>query len=268
MRFLLGLSASSLIALLAGKRHFLTASGVIATIVLGTATCAIAPWPTWGLWILFFGSSVAIQLFKKIIGFTEQDSFAEKGAIRDGFQILANSLPALLCLVGFAVTQDELFLAAFAAGVAGATADTWASEIGIMSPTPPRSILTRKILPKGKSGGVTLLGIGASLGGAGMIAGAYWVCFSLLHRQLEPLMIPVIILLSGMLDSVYDSLLGASLQASFRCRVCGQQTEKNSHHQQPTQLVQGIGWFTNDWVNLVSGILTVLVSFALMKLLL
>lgn len=266
MLFLLGLFASSFIAIFAGKKQLLTDSGVIATIVLGTVTCTIAPWPTWGLWILFFGSSVAIHLFKKIIDFTELDSFAEKGAVRDGFQILANSLPALLCLVGFAITQSDLFLIAFAAGVAGAAADTWASEIGVLSPTPPRSILTGKILPKGKSGGITLLGTCASLCGAGMIAAAYWVGFSLLQRQLISLKGPIIILLSGTLDSVFDSLLGAGLQASFQCRVCGRLTEKSVHHQQSTELVHGLRWFTNDWVNLVSGGLTVLLSLGLIKL--
>jgi uncharacterized membrane protein len=135
--------------------------------------------------------------------------------------------------------------------LAAAAADTWASEIGIRSPTPPRLITTGKLVPPGTSGGVTRLGWLASAGGATLVAAAYLLAGR--GTDWRPTLLSA--LLGGLLGSLADSLVGATLQASYRCDRCGHRSESPRHgcgQGGAMQLARGRAEVTNDAVNLVA----------------
>jgi len=104
-----------------------------------------------------------------------------------------------------------------------ANGDTWASELGtvvtIIS-SQPRLITSFRSVPKGTNGGVTLGGLVFSLLGGALIGLTYYVVIlftidsAVLGRS--PSQFPLIYLgaIGGLLGSVVDSLLGATLQFS------------------------------------------------------
>ena len=79
----------------------------------------------------------------------------------------------MLC-IGNAIWPDPVWWLIFVGVMATVNADTWATEIGGMSKSIPRSIMNGKPVPAGTSGGITGLGLLASLlGGAfiGLVGG-------------------------------------------------------------------------------------------------
>jgi len=96
---------------------------------------------------------------------------------------------------------------AFAGSLAAATADTWATEIGRRSPTPPRLITSWTPVPAGTDGGMTLLGTAGGIAGAGFIAGTSY----LLGYPWAG-----VIALAGALGMLLDSMLGATVQGRVR----------------------------------------------------
>jgi len=60
--------------------------------------------------------------------------------------------------------------------------------------------------------------------------------------------------ISGQIVSLVDSLLGATIQAVYRCPECGVPTESRVHRVcgEATELVRGQPWITNDTVNALS----------------
>lgn len=113
---------------------------------------------------------------------------------------------------------------------AAVAADTFSSELGILSKSPPRLITspTLRVVPPGTNGGVTLTGLLAGVLGAFLIAvtSVLFVPFcaeswSLLERGLFVAAVTV----CGTLGSLLDSLLGGLLQASVVDKRSGKVVE-------------------------------------------
>ncbi|WP_430603308.1 hypothetical protein IGJ02_000694 [Enterococcus sp. DIV0724b] len=263
-KLLLGFIVGSLIATFSYTTNLLTKSGAFAVIFIAGVVCGFGPWFTWLLLILFFGSSGCVHLAKKVMKIAKIDSIAEKGHTRDAWQVLANSLPAIISLVLFYYTENQLFMIGYVSAIAGATADTLGSEIGILSTHVPHSIITLKPIEPGLSGGISILGSVASIFGSLLISFAFWLFFGWNHFSQLPTSVMIIVpCICGIVNSIVDSLLGATLQAKYRCVICEQLTEQKKHHLQPSKLVNGISWLSNDWVNFFSGCLTILLSWVI-----
>ncbi|ALS01629.1 hypothetical protein ATZ33_09680 [Enterococcus silesiacus] len=261
-KLLLGFIVGSVIAMLSYITHFVTKSGALALIFVATIICGFGPWPTWGLIIIFFTSSGCIHLAKKMMNITKVESVTAKGHARDAWQVFAHSLPAIISLILFYYTKKPLFLIGYVSAIAGATADTFGSEIGILSKKVPRSIVSFKPIEPGLSGGISILGSVASLLGSLLISLSFWLFYSWYHASVLPISLIVIVpFICGIVTSLVDSLLGATLQVTYRCSICGKLTEQRYHHLQQTKQIHGISWLSNDWVNFFSSCFTVLFSW-------
>jgi uncharacterized protein (TIGR00297 family) len=249
VNWLIGFCVAGLIALLACRLRLLTAGGAWAAVVVGTSVFGAggieASLPMVGF---FFTSS----LLPRVLGrphATEQ---------RTAAQVLANGLAPTLCCWGAALlpAYAEAFWRGYLASVATATADTWATEFGVRFGNPVWHITTRRRIPAGESGGVSWQGTLASAAGASLIA----LSGQLLVGSAETLATAAALGCGGMM---LDSLLGATLQARYRCNVCAALTEQATCCGMPTQHIGGLRAIENNTVNALSTLATATAGFLL-----
>jgi uncharacterized protein (TIGR00297 family) len=269
----LGLVLSAVAGGLGYWRQALTVSGLIGAVLVGTLIFGFGGW-IWGLLLItFFVSSSMLSHYRRADKETVADKFA-KGSRRDLSQALANGGAGAVLALAFAAYPNPLFFAAFLGVMGTVNADTWATELGILSPVRPRLITTGEEVPPGTSGGVTQMGIWASVAGAlliGTVATALTQGWSLLNGSgwsLKAASFPLLAVVGGLVGSLFDSLLGASVQGIYYCDLCEKETERPTHHcGQATYLVRGHAWLSNDLVNLLASLLGGLVAASLAWLL-
>ncbi|HNQ95915.1 MAG: DUF92 domain-containing protein [Anaerolineales bacterium] len=256
---LYGFLLAIVIASLAYRARSLSKSGAFAAMILGTIIFGLGGIP-WAVLLLtfFFTSSALSRAFKKRKqGLNEKYS---KGDQRDAGQVFGNGgLAAAFVIFHYVYPESNIGWIGFAASLAAVNADTWATELGVLNPTPPRMIMDlRKRVEKGTSGGVSLVGTLASLAGSALIA-----ALASLFTANWSLFLPIT--LSGLAGSLFDSFLGATVQAMYFCPKDNKETEKHPLHTCGTETVhlRGWRWLTNDWVNFACGVFGTVVAFLL-----
>jgi uncharacterized protein (TIGR00297 family) len=262
---LLGFLLSSGIGIMAYKRKSLSRSGVVGATATGTTIFGMGGW-RFALTVIFFfvSSSLWSHFRAQDKAQTAADKFS-KGAQRDLAQVAANGGVATLMALGYGSSRAAAVRAAFQAGYIGAlataTADTWATELGVLSPHAPRLITSGKPIPPGSSGGITLLGTTAAAAGSLGLGLFYW----LLHPRHRPaLQFSCIALISGLAGSFFDSYLGATIQSMRYCPHCQKETERHQHNcGTATTPLRGVPWLNNDGVNLLSNAFGALVAIVL-----
>jgi uncharacterized protein (TIGR00297 family) len=253
----IGLALASVIGGIAWRLRMLSFSGWIAAGVIGGLTFGFGGFPAAMLLISFFASS---SLLSKVFAFRKQSVAANfaKGGRRDWAQVAANGGAAVLALMAAASGWLPIPLAwiAFNSSLATVTADTWATEVGVLSNTKPILITTGKSVPHGTSGGVSILGSGVALLGASMIGLFAWL-LGVTSLSSLPL-----IALAGLLGSSIDSGMGATVQATFFCPKCQKETERHPLHYcgTETRLSRGLRWLDNDWVNFISSFVSAILA--------
>lgn len=247
---LFGVFFSAIISAAAYLRGSLSASGVFGGVLLGTVvyTGGGLPWAI--LLVAFFVSSSLLSHYKARIKEPLAEKF-QKGHRRDLGQVLANGGAAGIAALAYAFTPQQIYLIAFVGALATVTADTWATELGVLSVRPPRMITTGRIAAAGTSGAITLLGTSVALAGALFIG----ITAAVTNGQAFSLTTLLICGGAGLLGSLFDSLLGATVQATYFCDVDQTETESSLHRcGRATRLVRGWRWLDNDWVNFISSV--------------
>lgn len=216
----------------------LSPAGTFSALAVGTAVWIGTGWRGGVVLVVFFVTASALT---------------PGGGRRQPRQVFANGAAAALCAL--LARADGAFALAFAGAVAAAAADTWSTEIGGRSRAVPRSITTGRPVARGASGGITLagtaggflgailIGITAWLVGLATLAGAAWIAGG------------------GCAGTLADSILGASLQARWRCRSCGAAIETPIHACGGSGApLSGWRWLNNDAVNAVATLVGAMVA--------
>ena len=296
LRTVTGLILAKRISASGLRKRSLNPSGAISAFIVASLSLSTS-WRN-GITLLTFywTSSKLTRVGSKIKGKLEEG--ATEGGERGTSQVLACSLIAVICgcirriVVGrdgallfgqsativspsLALLGDQLTLAyvAFFACCAG---DTWASELGILSKSLPRLITKPwKKVPPGTNGGVSLVGLLASAAGGtvmGLVHGIFvpsgiatllpfFMSSSITYSQFtrEVLVLTFVGFMGGLGGSLLDSLLGATIQATYY----DQETRRIAKKAGPATIrVGGLGFLSNEMVNVVSTALSELLFAA------
>ncbi|OGO30016.1 MAG: hypothetical protein A2Z16_01825 [Chloroflexi bacterium RBG_16_54_18] len=267
MELFLGFLVAAVVGATAWKAGALSRSGAAAAAVTGGLIFGLGSLAWAALLLVFFiSSSLLSRMFgSRKAALTEKFS---KGSRRDWAQVTANGgLGALLALAWAIGDHPTWAWAAFAGAMAAVNADTWATELGVLNPAPPRLITTFKPVERGASGGVSPLGSLAAVGGAGLIA---FIALVFTPGGMDSfqtaLPILVVITVAGACGALFDSLLGATVQAIYFCPTCNKETERHPLHTcgTPTVLRRGWRWLNNDVVNFFASLIGALAAVGLL----
>ena len=204
---IIGLVSASL------RARILDRNGIIAAALLGFFVGILGHW-TWLLLLLCFLLSSHLATKWRFEEKTARGLNESSDGHRGWINVAANGgMPALVALLAFVLEDWENGLWMFAAAVAVATSDTWASEIGCLD-NRVRMITTLKPCEAGVNGGFSPNGqIAAALGGiliglSALVAGL--IMFSL--GFVEGFQLAAVVAGLGFLGCQIDSLLGALLE--------------------------------------------------------
>ena len=247
MQLLFGFLLGAAIGASAWRIGSLSASGAFAAAFTGGLVFGLGGLPWAVLLLAFFISS---SLLSRIFG-TRKSALNEKfskGGRRDWAQVLANGgLGAMLAVIYNLSGNPSWAWVAFAGAMAAVNADTWATEIGVLSPAAPRLITNGKSVERGTSGAISATGNLAVLGGAGLIG----IAAGTFSPPDSFLIILAVTIVGGICGALFDSFLGANLQAIYYCPSCQKETERHPRHicGSQTNHLRGREWLNNDLVN-------------------
>ena len=211
-------------------KPWLSPAGTASALAVGAAVWIGTGWRGFVVLVVFFVTASALT---------------PGGGRRRPAQVFANGGIAALCAL--LARADGAYALAFAGAVAAAAGDTWSTEIGGRSRATPRSITTGRPVERGVSGGITVMGTVGGCLGAILIAATAWIV------GLATTGGAAWIAIGGTAGMLADSLLGASLQARWRCTLCGALIEAPVHDCGGGGApASGWRWLDNDAVNAVA----------------
>lgn len=221
-------------AILAIKFRILDHGGTISAVIIG-GIILFSQGIRWFLLLLIF-------LILGVIATKYKENMKRKRlrerASRKAGNVIANGLiPAFLAALS--IKYD--FSALFVASIAVALADTFASELGVLSDNAYLIINLKKVEP-GTNGAISLLGESVALLGAFIIS---FLGFFLLNLTIYE---SILCILLGLFGCHIDSLLGATFQGRYKGNIRGEDSI-----------------LTNNDVNLISIAITTLLAFIIIE---
>ena len=261
-RALIGAVLAALITALARRHGTLSESGQWAAFGTGIVSAA-AGWTWAALLIAYFTAASAVTRFGAATKAARTRGILPQVTARSASQVLANG--AAFAILAFAARTRTWSPWGFAAlgALAAASADTWATEVGVVLGRRPRSILTGSVVAPGMSGGVTFTGLFAAAAGAAFVGYAA----TLLNDTPAILRVLVVVGAAGFAGAVLDSVLGAAVQARRWCEPCQEWTERRVHPcGYRTVHAKGLRWCSNDVVNLATTVAGAAGAFGLSRL--
>jgi uncharacterized protein (TIGR00297 family) len=267
----MGLALAAGFAILSRLLRFLSTSGAIAAGLLGVIVFGLGGVPFAVPLLAFFVSSSLLSKLGRARKAAQQVHY-DKSSTRDAWQVLANGgvagILVIVCALNVASLPPRNCMLLYLAALAAVNADTWATELGGLWRGRPLLVTTMRRVEGGVSGAVSALGLAGAAAGAFFVVGAGWLAWP--DRSPILLWPPdgaeiLAVGWAGFVAAFGDSILGASIQAQYKCAACGKVTERRSHCGGPAVLTRGHPWITNDIVNLLTSLMGVLFAGLLLS---
>jgi len=274
------------------KKEILTVGGSYSALVVGTIISLCGYEYFIILSAFFFSSTKATHLHKQIKTKLLGETYMKEKK-RNAIQVLSKSLfPTIVCLIIYAKygkgmdifnkygklsDKCKIFLDAFFIGFfESANADTWASELGILSREQPILILHGfKSVPKGINGAMSRYGTVCSILGGMFISSIVILCnicrmgvLTFVKSDNRVFLLGLKVLLYGgvigFIGSLIDSILGQTVQLTIynvtkQC-VIEKDGEEEARKNGDELKYYGKDLFNNSGINLVTGVITALLS--------
>lgn len=240
---------SLLLGLIAYLKKALTMPALILAVLFSTLITYFGGLTSFIILVVVFLGSIITKLFHK----------NKKSNKRKLIQIISNVGIGVLSLIIYKFTSNDLYLLIYASVMAESLADTLASDIGVLSKSEPINILTFKKGERGLSGNISFLGLTSALIGSLLIGTIYYIG---MDKSITSF---IIIILSGFLGSLIDSILGASIQVKYKCTKCKKITERKEHCGKKTNYYKGIKWIDNNLVNLLSNAIVFIILLIILN---
>ncbi|HRE26583.1 MAG TPA: DUF92 domain-containing protein, partial [Anaerolineales bacterium] len=159
---------------------------------------------------------------------------------------------------------SPLWWAGYVGAIATVNADTWATELGVLARARPILLTTGQPVEPGTSGAITATGTAAALAGSAVIA-LIGAIFTWPQGWAAVLAIGLGGSLAGLFGSLFDSLMGATVQAIYYVDALGKETEQHPVHRSghPTRHIRGWAWLNNDLVNFIASVVGAALAAAL-----
>lgn len=245
---ILAYTFSGLTSLYAFKKRSVTVSGLMSMLVISSYFIGNNGIGALSILFAMFATATLLTKFKHEYKAQLTDKVLKKHGPRDAIQALCNLGIALLCFILYTYTHNAVFQLALVCSVAASNADSWASEIGILSKQHPVLLTNFKTCKPGISGGITLLGTLAGISGSIFIALISVALKPMLSLELSTIHLFSIVSIAGISGLFVDSILGATLQIVYK----DAQEQETENVLWGTTKSRGIPGFNNDWVNFTS----------------
>jgi uncharacterized protein (TIGR00297 family) len=204
------LALCALLSFISYRLHLLTASGSIASFLMGVVIGSFGSVSWLIILIAFALSGFLVTKFKFELKRRKGVQEGKKGE-RTWKNVVANGLvPALIAVVAWALGQQDSPAAGliYLTAVSVAASDTIASELGVLS-NRTFLITSMKKVAVGTNGGVSAYGTAWALVGATVASLLGWLLLFPWGTIDERILIPIVM---GFLGCNIDSLIGATLE--------------------------------------------------------
>ncbi|MEM0017903.1 MAG: DUF92 domain-containing protein [Candidatus Korarchaeum sp.] len=219
--------------------------GLIAGIIVGSLFVLTGGYAAVTMLLTFFLIGSIFTKYK--YSYKEGMKAAEpRGGARGWRNVFSNLFFPSLALLLYYINANRIYLIAFLSSISCSLADTLASELGPLDRRGPWMITNLRKVPHGTSGAISIVGTLSSF------LGAFVIPLEALSFGMVDLTTFVLSSTLGFLSSLFDSFLGATLQARFLCERDGSVVEDPSSCQDRVIRLSGLPWINNHSVNLIS----------------
>jgi uncharacterized protein (TIGR00297 family) len=260
MQIAIGIGFSVIISLIAYKLKALSMSGAIGALIVGSIIFGLSGL-IFAVPLLFF--FITGSLLSRLENESKQQSLKilAKPGPRTMGQVFANSGPAIVFAIAYAVKGNPIWFIGYLASLCESAADTWATEIGTLSKSAPISIITLKPMIPGQSGAISFWGTISSVTGAFLTMAITFAAANAIGPLPSwPIQMWLAAAYAGVIGSLIDSVLGGTLQAVYKCDICGKTIEEKIHCDKLASKIRGIGFINNDVVNFISSFLAAILA--------
>jgi uncharacterized protein (TIGR00297 family) len=242
-------------------KKWLSRVGALTALIMGLILIFFGGWTCLIVVLSFYVLSSYFTMYR----FELKASKSAAQKTRSWRNVMANGIVATFFTIAEGIYGGEAFLGGFIGAISTATADTLATEIGLLYPGEPRLItnLKRKVQP-GTSGAVSPLGEFGAVLGVLVIGLVFMISRPLDGQLVSSFNILILSCITGIVGTTVDSILGVTIQAQYFCFKCNCITEESKHTCGfRSKLIHGYSFFSNDIVNITSTLTGGLLGFIL-----